>query len=744
MIACGVNMRSVTVEDPSSPASGGPRGLEAIFRPRSIAVIGASRKRGTVGAEIFHNLLEHGFQGVVHPVNPMAIAVQSVRAYPTISDVPDPVDLAIIVVPAGQVEEVLEACGRKGVRAGVVISAGFKEMGGAGLARERRLIEIARRYGMRLVGPNCLGVLNTETAVQMNATFAAGYPPPGSVGFSSQSGALGLAILDLAAKLNIGISQFISVGNKADVSGNDLLELWEHEPGTRIILLYLESFGDPAKFLEIARRVGRVKPIVVVKSGRTRAGIRAASSHTGSLAGADTAVSALCRQAGVIRAETMEELFDVAMLLANQPVPRGPRVGIVSNAGGPAIMASDACETHGLELVALADETVAALRAFLPMASSTHNPVDMLAAAAADSFEHAVRLVANDPNVDSVLVLYVPPIVTLPLDVARSIVRGNESAKADARASGSSPKPVLACFMGARGVHEGLQSLQDGHIPSYAFPESAAIALAHAVRYGCWRESDAGTIPRFDDVDRASASRLIAAAVARQPRGAPVWLDPAETQALLFAYRIAMPSMVIARDADETADAAESLGYPVAVKLVSPSITHKSDVGGVVLDVRDAAEARWAFQEIFDRLGRLGRRSEMSAVTVQPMVRAGVEAVVGVTRDPVFGPLIMFGLGGVHVELLRDVVFRVHPLTDRDASEMVHAIHGAPLLRGYRGSLPGDVAALEETILRISQLVGEHAAITELELNPLAVQDAGHGCVVLDARVAVRREAPAP
>jgi acetyl coenzyme A synthetase (ADP forming)-like protein len=371
-------------------------GIEAILRPRSVAVIGASRERGTVGAEIFHNLLEHGFQGPVYPVNPKADVVQSVHAYPTIEDVPGEVDLAVVVVPALRVIDVVEACGRKGVRAVVVISAGFKETGSEGVERERRLLEIVRRFDMRLVGPNCLGVLNTESGVRLDATFAPTFPPAGPVAFSSQSGALGLAILELAAKLGIGISQFVSVGNKADVSGNDLIEFWEKDAATKIILLYLESFGNPRRFLEIARRVGRRKPIVAVKSGRTKAGVRAASSHTGSLAGADTAVSAVCEQAGVIRTDTIEDLFDVGMLLANQPVPRGPRVGIVTNAGGPGIMASDACETNGLEVVTLEESTVSALKAFLPAEASTRNPVDMIASATPESFEKAVRLIAND------------------------------------------------------------------------------------------------------------------------------------------------------------------------------------------------------------------------------------------------------------------------------------------------------------------------------------------------------------
>ncbi|MBI4815060.1 MAG: acetate--CoA ligase family protein [Deltaproteobacteria bacterium] len=721
----------------SAPNSEGPRGIDAIFRPRSIAVIGASRERGAVGAEIFHNLLAHGFNGPVYPVNPKSPVVQSVVAYSTIEDVPGPVDLAMIVVPAVLVTHVLEGCGRKGVRAAVVISAGFKETGAEGAARERELVEIARRYRMRVVGPNCLGVLNTEGGVLMDATFVPPYPPAGSVAFSSQSGALGLAILEYAAKLNIGISQFVSVGNKADVSGNDLLEFWEQDPGTSIILLYLESFGNPGRFLEIARRAGRKKPIVAVKSGRTRAGIRAASSHTGSLAGADSAVSALCTQAGVIRTDTMEELFDVAMLLANQPVPRGHRVAIVTNAGGPGIMASDACESHGLEVATLAEATVTALKSFLPTEASTKNPVDMIASANAASYEQAVRLVANDPNVDALVVLYVPPIVTGPLEVARAIVRANEAAKADARARGEEPKPVVSCFLSTHGVIESLQSLQAGHIPSYAFPEPAAIALARAVQYGRWRDTPEGLVRRFE-VDSDRVAEVIDQAQASAGSEASVWLSPEEARVVLEAYGLETPESPLAEDADDATRIAERLGYPVAVKLASPTITHKSDVGGVVLGIRDESELRSAIRGIEARLTSLGRRDEMVGVTVQPMLNGGVETIVGMTRDPSFGPLLMFGLGGVQVELMQDVIFRVYPLTDRDANAMVRGIRGAKLFDGFRGSPPADVEALEEVILRVAQLAGEHPRIAELDLNPVKVFEPGKGCRVVDARIRLK------
>lgn len=715
-----------------------PKGLDAIFRPRSVAVIGASRRPGSIGAAIFKNLLEHGFDGPVYPVNPQARVVQSVLAYPTVADIPADVDLAVIAVPSKQVLAAVEECGKKGVRGVVVITAGFKETGSEGQERERALLEATRRYGMRMVGPNCLGVLNTESNVCLDATFAPAWPPPGNVAFSSQSGALGLAILETAGALGMGISHFVSVGNKADVSGNDLLEYWEQDPGTSTILLYLESFGNPRRFTQIARRVARTKPIVAVKSGRTKSGARAASSHTGSLAGADNAVDALCRQSGVIRTDTIEEMFDVAMILANQPLPKGARIGIVTNAGGPAIMASDACESHGLELGTLSEATTAALKSFLPPEASVKNPVDMIASATPESFEKTVRLVLTDPGVDAVLAIYVPPIVTTPLQVATAIVKGAEAASAELAARGESPKPVLTCFMGAHGVPEGLRSLQKHHIPSYPFPESAAIALARVVRYAKWRSEPEGRELTFDDMDLGSARAIVQGARARAKAGETAWLSPDETRALLESAGLPVVPTLTARTADEAAAAAAKLRFPVAVKLASSTLTHKTEVGGVVLDLESADEVREAFRGIEQRLEEKGLRAQMDGVTLQPMIKDGVEAIVGMSHDPSFGPVLMFGLGGVYVELLRDVTFRVTPVTDRDVAEMVRAVRGSRLLEGWRGSPAADTPALEQVIARLSQLVGAVPEIAELDLNPLKVLPAGQGCMAVDARIGVR------
>jgi acetyl coenzyme A synthetase (ADP forming)-like protein len=715
-----------------------PSGLDAIFRPRSVAVIGASRRPGSIGAAIFRNLLEHGFEGPVYPVNPSARVVQSVLAWPSVTAIPGDVDLAVIVVPAPLVLDAVEECGRKGVKGVVVITAGFKETGAEGAERERKLRDAARRHGMRLVGPNCLGVLNTNPAIRLDATFSPSWPPQGQVAFSSQSGALGLAILETAGALGLGMSQFVSVGNKAEVSGNDLLEYWEKDPGTGLILLYLESFGNPQRFTQIARRVARRKPIVAVKSGRTRAGARAASSHTGSLAGADNAVDALCRQSGVIRTDTIEEMFDVAMLLANQPLPAGGRVGIVTNAGGPGIMASDACESHGLELPALADATVNALRAFLPPEASVRNPVDMIASATPESFEKSVRLVVNDPNVDAVLVIYVPPIVTTPVQVASAILRGAQEGSLELAGRGQPAKPVLSCFMGTHGVPEGMRSLQQGHIPSYPFPESAAIALARAVGYARWRTTPEGEEIAFADLDVDAVRAVVQRGAKRASLGDTAWLAADEVRELLEAAGLPRVPEQMCITPGEAAQAARRMGFPVAVKLASRTLTHKTDVGGVRLGVASEEDVRRAFADIGRRLDQQGLRAQMDGVTVQPMVEEGVEVIVGVTQDPSFGPVLMFGLGGVLVEVLRDVAFRVCPITDRDAHQLIRDVRGFRLLEGWRGAPPADTVALERVILRVAQMVRAVPEIAELDLNPIRVLPGGRGCMIVDARVAVR------
>jgi acetyl coenzyme A synthetase (ADP forming)-like protein len=711
------------------------RTLDPLFHPRSIAVVGASRRRDAIGGAILHNLLEQSFQGPVYPVNPSATHVQAVPAYPSVEEIPGPVDLAVIVVPAAYVLEAVEACGRKGVKALVVISAGFKEVGGDGAAREVELRAAVRRHNMRLVGPNCLGMLSTDPSVSMNATFAPVQPPPGRIAFSSQSGALGLAILDYARELNLGISHFVSVGNKADVSGNDLIEYWEQDPGTDLILLYLESFGNPQKFTQIARRVSKTKPIIAVKSGRTPGGSRAASSHTGALAGSDQAVDALFRQSGVIRTDTIEELFDTALLLGSQPVPLGKRVAILTNAGGPGIMAADACESAGLVLPSLDAKTVKALRAFLPPEASTRNPVDMIASADADSYEKATRLLVADKNVDAVIVIFVPPLVTGAPAVARAILTGAAGNK----------KPILSCFMGSHGVPESLRSLNEGHIPSYAFPEAAAHTLARAAAYGQWRSAPPGKVPSIPGIDAAKAKRAIDRALAAEDdSGEARWMDAESLSAVLGAYGIRIPSARTATNRGEAAVAAKAVGFPVVVKVKSPDVVHKTDVGGVRLGLRTEEEAARAFDEIGAALRSAKPSARFEGVTVEPMVTGGVETIVGMTRDPLFGPVVLFGLGGVAVELLRDVSVRVAPLTDLDAEEMIREIRGHPLLEGYRGGAPSNVGSLLDLLHRVSKLAIDHPEIQELDLNPVLVAPGTAPCIALDARMRVAGSEPGP
>lgn len=697
--------------------------LDGIFRPSSVAVIGASRKRGTVGAEIFHNLLAHNFPGPVYPVHPTARVVNSVRTYPSIGEVPDQVDLAIVVVPAPYVPGVVQECAAKGVKGIVVISAGFGELGPEGKAVQDRMVELVRERGISMVGPNCLGVLSTDPEVPLNATFAPTMPNAGSIAFLSQSGALGVAILDHAHELGVGIRHFISVGNKADVSGNDLLAYWENDPGTKIILMYLEGFGNPRRFVELARRVSRKKPIVVVKSGRTKAGARAASSHTGSLASREVAVEAVLAQTGVIRTNTIEELFNVAMLLANQPVPRGERVGIITNAGGPGIMAADACANCGLQLPALSDKTRARLQEFLPAEASLGNPVDMLASANPGQYEQAIRLLLQDDAIDALIVLFVPPIMIEATAIAEAIRRGAHGAD----------KPVVTSLMGTHGIPAALSSLRQDHFPSYAFPEAAAQALARATAYGRWLEQPEGMIPDLAGIDTDKARAVVQRRTPEDSR----WLDPQEVAAVLRAYGIRCPKSAMAETAKEAARIANDIGFPVALKLVSDTITHKTDVGGVLLGLEGEEAVARGFGTIASNLDELGRSSEMAGVLIQQMLPPAVETFVGVTQDPKFGPLLAFGIGGVQVEIWRDIVFRAHPITDIDARQMIEQLRGIKLLGGYRGSPPADRDALIDTLLRVSAMVGDLTHICEMDINPLCALGPGEGVIAADARIRV-------
>jgi acetate---CoA ligase (ADP-forming) len=696
--------------------------LVPLLRPRSVAVIGAGRERGSISGEVFHNLIAAGFNGPVYPVNVVAPVVQSVRAYPTVADIPGDVDLAVIVVPARHVIGVARECAAKRVRAIVVITAGFGETGPEGLRLQGELIGICRDAGMRLVGPNCMGVLNTAADVRLDATFAPTYPPAGRVGFLSQSGALGLAIIDEARERGLGLSTFVSVGNKADLSGNDFLQYWDKDPATDVVLLYLESFGNPQRFARISRRVARTKPIVAVKSGRGVAGARATSSHTGALvASSDVTVDALFAQAGVIRTTTLKEMFDVATLLATQPIPAGKRVAILTNAGGPAILCADACEAAGLEVSPLPDATQAALRALLPAEASTVNPVDMIASASAANYGKALAVLAACEAVDAIIVIFIPPLLS-----ARAAV---EASVASAARLLTRRVPVLSVFMSAA-AHDA-QSDQGPGVPTYRYPEDAAVALGHAVRYGTWRARPESKPRTFAGLRRADAQRVLDRALARG-RG---WLAHEEVAEVFECYGLKLSGRVAATP-DEAAAVAREVGGRVAVKAIAPSILHKTEAGGVSLGL-EADAVRTTAEEMRGRIHDPSLR-----FLVQPMVPRGVEMLVGVVHDPLFGRVVACGAGGTTVELLKDVNVRLTPLTQRDASEMVRTLRTFPLLDGYRGAPKGDVAALEDVILRIAALVDAHPEISELDANPVVVLE--HGAAIVDARVRVDHSAADP
>jgi len=700
-----------------------PSTLEPIFRPASIAVIGASRRPGTIGYEVVDNLLRHGFTGPVYPVNPHARSIHSVPAYANMAAIPDSVDLAIVVTPKERVLEVVRECAAVGVKAVIVISAGFKEVGGAGREREDELMEVVRSSGMRLVGPNCLGVLNTDPSAAMNATFAPTMPPPGPVSFMSQSGAMGVTILDYAAEYGIGVHHFVSVGNKADVSGNDLIEYWAAEDATRVILMYLENFGNPRRFTRLARRVTKSKPIIAVKAGRTAAGARAASSHTGALAGLDATTDALLAQCGVLRVDTVESLFDLAMAFSHLPVPRGNRVAVVTNAGGPGIIIADACESQGLVLPELSAETQALLRAALPEEASVRNPVDMIASATADSYRMALDAALADPGVDAAIAAFVPPLWVRQLDVAEAIVDAHR-ARPD--------KPLLAVLMGREGLPRGRAELKEAGVPAYIFPESAARALAAMHRHRLWLDRPEGEERTFE-VDRAAAEAVLAR------YGPGQELTTTDAMAVFHAYGIPTVQQRVATTADEAAAAARELGLPVVLKILSASISHKSDVGGVVVDIRTEEEVRAAFQAMLERVRAALPEAEVEGVLVEQMVKGGRETIIGMSQDPTFGPVLMFGLGGIYVEALKDVTFRVQPVSDVDAREMVRAIRGFPLLEGMRGEAPSDLDALVETIQRLSQLSGQLGQIAELDINPFFVFE--EGGIAADARIRLAEQA---
>jgi len=677
--------------------------LRPFFAPRSVAVIGASRRRGSIGGELFRNILAADFSGTAYPINPGAEPVAGVRAYASIADLPELVDLAVFCVPAARVLELAEAALQAGVRALCVISAGFAETGPEGSDRQDRLLALVRAHGARLLGPNCLGI--AVPPIGLNATFAPRPLPSGRIGFSSQSGALGLALLEKATERALGFSAFASIGNKADVSSNDLLQWWEDDDGTDLVLLYLESFGNPRTFAHVARRVARRKPILALKAGVTSAGARAASSHTAALAGSDAAVEALFHQAGVLRARTLEELVDAAALLSSQPLPNGPRVAVITNAGGLGILCADACEAHGLELPALDQRTRSLLAKAVPDEASLANPVDLLGSATGQTYEAVIGPVLSDPNVDALVVIFVPPVVAGADEVAAAI------RAAVARAH--QEKPVVAVVVSAEGTPAVLRETDSPVVP-LPYPESAARALSLALERTRWLERPVGTEPSPAGVDRAAARAIVA--------GADGWLAPAEASALLRSYGIPLVSERVAIDVEEAVAYARELGFPVVVKTAEPG-AHKTELGGVALDLRSESAVRAAAL-------RIG-----PPVIIQPFLSGGTEFLAGAVQDPIFGPLVAFGPGGELAELIGEATFRLAPLTDLDALDLVRTGKAGRLVSGFRGAHPPNEEALVDLLLRLGRLAADLPEVAELDLNPvLAGLD---GCVAVDARIRV-------
>ena len=699
--------------------------LEAFFKPRSIAIIGASSNPAKLGYAVVRNLVEGGYaqHGRVYPINLGGGEILGCTAYPSVLDVPGEVDLAVIVIPYPQVPEALRVCGKKGIPAAIVISAGFREAGMEGLERERELITIAREYNIRLIGPNCLGVIDTFTP--LNASFAAGTPPKGPMAFMSQSGALGTAVLDIALAGRLGLSRFVSLGNKADVSEIDLLQAWVDDAHTNVIMIYSEGMPNGQEFIRVAERVTRRKPVIAIKSGVTQSGSRAVSSHTGSLAGSEQAYQAAFSQAGILRAESMEALFDMALAIGYQPPLKGDRIAIVTNAGGPGILATDALERAGLSMARFKVETILALEKYLPDAASAANPVDVLGDARADRYRFAMENAINDPNVDGMLVLLTPQAMT---EIEATAVAIGEVAD-------QTDKPVLACFMGEARVAQGIKLLNQHDVPNYPFPERAAGALRAMADY---REIQKRPEPRFAryEVDR-SAVRELFDRVRSEGR---VTIGDSEARQLMQAYGFRIPASQVAETPEQAVEFAAQIGYPVVLKIASPDILHKTDVGGVKVGLADAEEVRDAFELMVYRAERYLPEARIWGCLVQQMVPAGgVEVLVGMNRDPQFGPLVTFGLGGIYVETLKDVTFRIAPFSIQEAQGMLSEIRAHALLDGVRGKPPVDKEAIVEALLRVGQLVQDFPEIAEIDINPLTVYPRGQGAVAIDMRLVLQK-----
>jgi acetyltransferase len=697
----------------------------SLFAPRAVAVVGATNRPGSVGRAVFANVLQHGYGGVLYPVNPSLPSVMSVRAYPSVLKIADDVDLAVIIVPRDLVPQIIAECGEKGIKAAIVITAGFKELGGEGVAKEQEVLRAAAKTGIRLLGPNCLGIINTEPQVSLNGSFARLMPAPGNIALISQSGAVGVAALEYAQGEKIGLSKFVSVGNKADLNENDFLVYLKDDPQTDVILFYLEDLTHPQQFIQLAREItgdrGKRKPILAIKSGRTAAGARAASSHTGALAGSDEAYDALFAQCGVLRVESLEELFDYALAFSSQPLPKGNRVAIVTNAGGLGIMTTDAAVRYGLNLAEFQKETIDKLREGLPPAANIHNPVDVLGDAREDRYRVALEAVLQDDQVDGAIVLSTPQLMTNLAAIAATV----------AEVTPRYQKPTVVCQMALGEIEETLAIWTGAKLPHYHFPEEAARSLGAMARYAASIRRVRYDIRIFTDLDLPAARAVLARV---RQAGRKLLLEP-EAHELFSAYGFPVAPCRWARSVDEAVAAAGAIGYPVVLKIVSPDLSHKFDVGGVRLNLANAGEVRRAYAEMLGAVAAAQPEADLQGVLVQQMVTRGRETILGMSRDPQFGPLLMFGLGGTYVEIFKDVIFRLAPISEYWAYRMIQELKGFRMLTGYRGEPPADLPTVAECLQRLSQLVLEFPEITELDINPLMVVERGKGAAAVDARI---------
>ena len=699
--------------------------LDAIFRPKSVAIIGASRTPGKVGHVLTRNMLESGYRGKIYPINPNADEILGLSCYPSVLDVQGDVDLAVVAIPAAGVLQVAEECGKKGVKALIVVSAGFKETGREGAKLEMKLIEIGVRYGMRIQGPNCLGVI--DTSVPLNLTFAAAMPKAGRIGFISQSGALGTAVLDWVIEEGIGFSSFVSLGNKADLDEVDFIEAMGDDENIKVILIYLESIEEGRKFLKVAMKVVKKKPIIVLKGGTSTAGARAAGSHTGAMVGSFIAYQTAFNKSGVIMVESIEELFNHAIAFTEQPLPKGEGVAIVTNAGGPGILATDLCEKLDVKLTHFTQRTRKSFMEKLPAAASMRNPIDILGDARADRYRFAMEKVMEDENVNAVVVILSPQAMTESMATAKAIIEIQKKLHG---------KPILAVFMGGGAVEEASNYLKENGIPCFDFPEKAIKTVAALFDYARYLKEPEHPPAKFEDVDPHIVEEIFDA-VRRDRR---VVLLSHEAAEVVEAYGIRTPTSKVARTAEEAVKYAEALGYPIVLKIVSPDILHKTDIGGVALNLRSAKDVRSAFEGIMSRVTRFMDRVRIYGIMVYRMVPKGREMIIGMSRDLQFGPLVMFGLGGIYVNFLKDVSFRLAPLSEQDAMQMMEETKAYTLLRGIRGEPPSDITALREAILRVGQLVWDFPQIVEMDINPVIVYEEGDGCIALDVKITLTKD----